>query len=128
MCEITGFAELDWEDDIAEGKVSLVNFNGRKHEVTVLRQDDTFASSIYKSGAHGCTLQHRSVKPMDFDGSGEVSFRVKWGDKDGTQVQVGARGEAHDEEGNFTEFRYIHDIDGEKDLRINAGRRERERE
>jgi hypothetical protein len=129
MCEITGIADLDWEDDTVDGGSSLAELNGCKHKVAVLRQDAELASSIYKPEPHGYTLQNRSissagVSPMRIGGSAEGRISASWGDKDGVKYEAGTKVEVHDENGNYAKVEVEQNSSGQGNAEVVVGHKE----
>jgi len=134
MCDISGISagDLDWEDAINGKDVSIAELNGRKYKMTILEEDATFAGAIYKHEPHGYTLRNRTVTngeipPTKIGGSAELRFEFDYGDKDGPKYSSSARGEVHDEKGNYVRGEATRDQEGKGKVAVAAGHKEDEK-
>ena len=128
MCEIYGMSEtdLDWEGSVEKKGSSIVELNGGKYEMTILEQDVTLASAIYKHGTHGGSLHNRSVtnsqiSPMKVDGTVKVRVEMDFGDKDGHKFRASASAEVRDGKGNYGKVEAKRDSSGNGNVAVEAG-------
>lgn len=66
----------------------------------------------------------KNMRVLAAGGSGAVELDIKWGGRDGVEVNFGGRGEIHDEKGNFVNIKAEQNSDGTGHINISAGHKE----
>ena len=121
--------EIDWSDPlIGKNYGTLAELNGQKREITLMSQDYSLDFTTYNPPIQqGPSLQNRvQIEPLPTGVSAEVNASWQWGGEEGITFKGGGSFEAHDNNGNYVEFKIEQSSQGEGNAEIKVGHKEQE--
>lgn len=132
MCEISEISGrdvdiFDWNSSIDEKDISIAELNGRKREMTVMKNNGTLPSSIFKPAAHGHSFENRNLSQEFYEKrrtevTAQVELKYEW-DSNGGKMSGGGSVEIKDKKGNFVKAEVQKNSDGKGSAKASAGKK-----